>query len=228
MARSWENACGAGQLLIDYVKEHGWFYVGNIFHDNGRTTQPHTANGCICISEENGALYTINKIDPENTIILEHMYLAAPSSHVSTQQTVTVFPLEMIQSWDALLLAQAHHYESKGPMDEFLLPTFPDEATVLGMEKDAETKLYPMSDGMVDVGLFDDKDEYKDWVGASNVNERPHRGTVIGTIDVHPDHPEWGKDKYVGIRIEQYQNFVNNQKMFCEAMNKFFGVGDCF
>ena len=227
MAREWRNSCGqcgAAELLM--VRKRGWFYVAIIFHDNGATIQPHASNGYICISETIGALLTPDKLDFENTPILESNYLVAPRSMIGSQQSIEMFPLEMVQRFGALLCAPGNFYQMKGLAESFPLPTIPDEATVMAMTKDEETGLYPEAD--TEVGLTDTKDEYKQWHRATEINDRPVRGTVISAINLFPDWPKRGADYYCGLRVEAYQNFVKNQKMFCEAMNTFFGVSDCF
>lgn len=194
--------CGGIDLLLRYVREHTWFYVASIFHDNGAVTQPHIANGCICFSNDLGALLSTGTLDSSNSDALEGRFLAMPRHTASFQETIQVFPAEMIQRFDVLLFSQFVTYECQDLMKDFELPTFPNHEELMALEPDPETGLYPDQDVVGELN----------WDEVSTYNLFPNRKSL---------------DDYIGIKIKQYQDFHKNQKLFCERMNTLFGVSDC-
>ena len=210
----------AAEMLLRYVGEHGWYSVANIFHDNEYSHQPHAANGLICASPSLEMLFTTGKVDAENTPIVEHRYVVAPYNHIDFEQSIAVLPFEHLQRWDALTFTQCHHYETKGPVDDYPIPTLPSPDEIEAIQLDPETGL---ADGYP-IAVLNDR-RYTD--KKRNEEDDEKYATQISVIDVHPDHPEWSNDKFMGLRIKNIQTFIKNQKLFCECCNTMFGVSDC-
>lgn len=209
----------AADFLLDYVGKHGWYSVTNIFYDNEYSTQPHTINGYICASPSRECIFTHNSIDTENTPIIERNYVTAPYGHIDTEQTITVIPFDFVQRFDCLLFAQGHHYTSRGLATDYPIPTVPSPEEIEAIQLDPETKLasgYPI--------VVKTDRRYSD---KARNNEDPKYATEISVVDLHPDHPEWSNDKFMGLRIEDVQNFIANQKLFASRCNAMFGIDDC-
>lgn len=210
----------AAELLLKYVGEHGWYSVANIFHDNEFSHQPHSNNGFICASPSLECLFTTGTVDAENTPIIERRYVVSPYRHIDFEQTITVLPFEHLQRFDCLLFEQAHHYNAKGPAADFPIPTIPTPDEIEAIEVDPETGLaedYPIA--VLTDRIHTDK--------KLNEEDGEKGATQISVIDLHPDHPEWSNDKFMGLRIMGAKEFVANQKLFCQRMNEMFGVSDC-
>lgn len=194
----------AAQYLVEYVKKYGWLSVANIFHDNGYTSQPQTTNGFVGMSPSLEMFFIINKIDFENTPILEKKYLTVLGKAVAPQQAITCCPFSCIQRFDALLFTQSRHYAAEGLASDFPIPTRPKVSDILAMTKDESTGLYPGAD--------------------KNIELTDH--SLVSTIDLYPDQ-HWGNEDYCGLRIEEAQIFYRNHELFCQRMNEFHGVDDC-
>ena len=207
------------ELLLKYVGEHGWYSVANIFHDNEFSHQPLSSNGLICASPSLEAVFTSGKVDAENSQIIDNEYAVTPYNHIDFEQTVTVLPFEHLQRWDALLFLQIHHVESRGLVTDLSFPTIPSPDEIMAIELDPETELavgYPIA--VLNDRRFTDK----------RLNEEdPKYSTQVSVLDVHPDHPEWSNDKFMGLRIKHIQDFIKNQRLFVQRCNAMFGVSDC-
>ena len=209
----------AAQLLLDYVGKHGWYSVANIFHDNEFSHQPHTANGCICASPSLEMLFTVGKVDAENSPIIEHNYVVAPYNHIDFEQTISVLPFEHLQRWDALTFTQGHHVPSQGAFTDFPVPTLPPPDEILAIEVDPETGI---ADGYPIAVLNDRRHSEK------KLNEEDEKySTRISVLDLHPDHPDWSNDRFMGLRIKRIQDFIRNQRIFAQQCNQMFDVSDC-
>lgn len=194
----------SGQYLIEYVKKTGWFWVANIFHDNGYTSQPHTTNGCICASPSLEQFFILNKTDFENTPVIEQYLAVYPNNEISPQQMISSCAFRWIQRFDTLLGTHSTFYKSFGDFDEFPVPTIPNDSDILALTPDPETGLY----------------------SGPNITTADYNDGVASVYNLYP-FTEWGDMRRVGIRIDRYQSFLRNQKKFCQAMNLMHGVSDC-
>jgi len=209
----------AAEILLKYVEAHGWYSVANIYHDNEYSHQPHGANGLICASPSMEVLFTAGKVDFENSDIIDHKYVVTPYKHIDFEQSVTVLPFEHIQRFDALTFTQAHHFELQGPVGDFPIPTLPSPDEIMAIVVDPETG---KAEGHPTAVLTNRR--YTDKV---RNGEDEKYATEIAVFDVHPDHPEWSNDKFMGLRIKNIQTFIENQRLFCQRCNAMFGVSDC-
>lgn len=190
-------------FLIERIQANGWFSIGNImFEDIVPCINPTSSGGFVCLSKSKQLIFSAVRMDTHMSYVIEEGYLAQDSFNHGVQQTIVCEPFDRLRQFDVLTLSTFTRWNKD--KTEIIPPKYPKVSDVEALTVDPDTGLYDPSKTDT-ITMID--------------------GIESSAIDVFPDFniPK----QYVGVRVNEYKQFIKNQKAFCAYINKFFGLTDC-
>lgn len=203
-------------FFLECLEKNDWLGLSSLYFDNAYVMNVYTTRGYIAYSPSKKVFFAFSPTDSADVSIIEGTYAMLPHDILGHEWNITAVGYEHLQHFD---IAQYSKYEFYNDAQEKTpWAHIPTRATIMALEKDPETGLYPETDT---VGLITDRKDCE-----------PPCDRIISTIGMYPEEDGYQQKKdpdtwlYSGAIIDGWKRFYKNQEKFRVLLSEAFGVTD--
>jgi hypothetical protein len=204
-------------FCLERLQASDWLGLSTLYFDNAYTINVFASRGYVAYSSSKKCFFAMGCLDSTDSTLVDNTYAVLEHHILGQQQNVTVIGDDHLQHIDVAQYSRYQFYnDAQTVMPWAHIPT---RATIMGLEKDPVTGLYPNTDT---VGMI-----------PSNPNQDPNTTErIISAIGFYPQE-EGAQQKsdpnmwyYSGAIIDNWKRFYVNQEKFRKMLNDAFGVSD--